>query len=128
MRAFVITGPGKADVRDVAPREPRPAGFVHASNATFMPALAADLVEPGRRLVYIGLAGEPSLVDTQTLVLKDVTAVGVRSASGGIAGTVELYASGAVGLDDLATVLVGERRAGWGTHRKSTWTPSLTDP
>jgi len=95
MRAFVITGPGKADVRDVAPREPRPAGFVHASNATFMPALAADLVEPGRRLVYIGLAGEPSLVDTRTLVLKDVTAVGVRSASGGIAGTVELYASGA---------------------------------
>ncbi len=101
---------------------------IDASNAAVLPALAADLVEPGRRVVYIGLAGEPSLIDTRTLALKDVTAVGVLSASGGIADTVELYASGAVdprpliaatvGLDDIAAVLAGEQRPGWGDAPK----------
>jgi threonine dehydrogenase-like Zn-dependent dehydrogenase len=96
---------------------------IDASNATTLPALAAELVEPGRRIVYIGLAGEPSPLDTRMLALKDVTAVGVLSASGGLAGTVALYASGAVdprplvaatiGLDDLAAALAGERRAEW---------------
>ena len=79
-----------------------------------------ELVEPGGRVVYIGLAGEPSLVDTRTLALKDVTAVGVLSASGGLAGTIDLYASGAVdprplvaatvGLEEAAGVLAGDRR------------------
>lgn len=93
---------------------------VDASNAAVLPALAADLVEPGGRVVYIGLAGVPSLLDTRTLALKDVTAVGVLSASGGFAGTIALYASGAVdprpliaatvGLDDVAAVLAGDHR------------------
>jgi threonine dehydrogenase-like Zn-dependent dehydrogenase len=97
---------------------------IDASNAAALPALAADLVEPGGRVVYIGLAGEPSLVDSRVLALKDVTAVGVLSASGGFTGTVELYASGAVdprplvaatiNLDDVAGVLAGERRTEWG--------------
>jgi threonine dehydrogenase-like Zn-dependent dehydrogenase len=101
---------------------------VDASNAEALPALAVDLVEPGRRVVYIGLAGEPSLVDTREIALKDVTAVGVLSASGGLAGTVELYASGAVdprplvaatvGLDGVADVLAGRRRTGWGDGPK----------
>ena len=34
---------------------------IDASNAADLPALALDLVEPGRRVVYIGLAGTPSL-------------------------------------------------------------------
>ncbi len=97
---------------------------VDASNAAALPALALELVEPGRRVVYVGLAGEPSLVDTRTIALKDVTAVGVLSASGGLAGTIELYAAGAVnprplvaatvGLDDAAAVLAGSRPAEWG--------------
>ena len=33
---------------------------IDASNAAHLPALALDLVEPGRRVVYIGLAGVPS--------------------------------------------------------------------
>ena len=41
------------------------------------PARPLDLVEPGRRVVYIGLSGTPSQVDTRDLVLKDVTAVGI---------------------------------------------------
>jgi threonine dehydrogenase-like Zn-dependent dehydrogenase len=101
---------------------------VDASNAAALPARALDLVEPGRRVVYIGLAGEPSLVDTRVLALKDVTAVGVLSGSGGLAGTVDLYASGAVdprplvaatvGLDEAAAVLSGARRPEWGPAPK----------
>jgi len=104
------------------------AAVIDASNAAALPALALDLVEPGRRIVYIGLAGEPSLVDTRTIALKDVTAVGVLSGSGGLAGTIELYASGAVdprplvaatvGLDAAASVLAGGRDPAWGAAPK----------
>ena len=44
---------------------------IDASNAATVPALAVDLVEPGKRVVYIGIAGAPSLIDTRELVLKD---------------------------------------------------------
>ena len=37
-------------------------GVVDASNAASLPGLALDLVEPGRRVVYIGLAVTPSTV------------------------------------------------------------------
>ena len=92
---------------------------VDASDDPALPALALDLVEPGKRVVYIGLAGTPSAIDTRTLALKDVTAVGILSASPGLAGTIERYASGAVdprplvaatvGLDGVAEVLAGGR-------------------
>jgi threonine dehydrogenase-like Zn-dependent dehydrogenase len=108
---------------------------IDASNAAASPALAADLVEPGRRVVYAGLADDPSLIDTRTLVLNDITAVGVLSASGCIAGTVELYASGAVdpsplvaatvALPDVAAVLTGERRPEWGGAPKLHVDPRL---
>ena len=101
---------------------------VDASNAALLPALALDLVEPGGRVVYIGLSGAPSLVDSRRIVLKDLTVVGVLSASGGLAGTVELYASGAVdprplvaavvGLDEAGEVLAGRRRPEWGAAPK----------
>src|SRR5262249_62313203 len=92
------------------------------------PAAARDLVERGGRLVYIGLSGEPSLVDTRSLVLKDVTAVGILSASPALAGTIECYASGrvdprplvaaTVGLADVARVLAGWRPPGAGPGPK----------
>lgn len=101
---------------------------VDASNAPSLPALALDLVEPGKRVVYIGLAGSPSLVDTRTLALKDVTAVGILSASAGLAGTIEAYANGdvdpsplvaaTVGLGDVGAVLGGWRPAGAGLGPK----------
>jgi threonine dehydrogenase-like Zn-dependent dehydrogenase len=102
---------------------------VDASNDEHLPALALDLVEPGRRVVYIGLSGVPSLVDTRTIALKDVTTVGVLSASGGLAETIELYTTGAVdprplvaatvGLTEVAAVLGGERPPGWGAAPKT---------
>ena len=109
---------------------------IDASTGPALPALAADLVEPGRRVVYVGLSAEPSLLDSRTLALKDVTAVGVLSASGGFAGTVELFATGevdprplvaaTVGLDDVAAVLAGERRPGWGDGPKIHVDPRTT--
>ncbi|AGZ40430.1 zinc-dependent alcohol dehydrogenase [Actinoplanes friuliensis] len=101
-------------------------GVIDASNGAALPALAVDLVEPGRRVVFVGLSSSPSLIDSRNLALKDVTAVGVLSASGGFAGTVELFASGevdprpliaaTVGLDDVAAVLAGDRS--WGAAPK----------
>jgi threonine dehydrogenase-like Zn-dependent dehydrogenase len=101
---------------------------IDASNAASLPALALDIVEPGKRVVYIGLAGTPSLIDTRTLALKDVTAVGILSASPGLDGTIEHYASGSVdprplvaatvSLDALGDVLAGQRPAGAGPGPK----------
>src|SRR5439155_4396892 len=80
---------------------------------------ALDLVEPGRRIVFIGLSGQPSTIDTRHLVLEDVTAVGILSASPGLDGAIDLLATGrieprplvaaVVGLEDVGRVLAGER-------------------
>ena len=67
---------------DSLPGQPFDA-VIDASNAAHLPALALDLVEPAGRVVYIGLAGSQSHIDTRTLALKDVTAVGVLSGSPG---------------------------------------------
>jgi threonine dehydrogenase-like Zn-dependent dehydrogenase len=101
---------------------------VDASNAPDLPALALDLVEPGKRVVYVGLAGTPSLIDTRTMALKDVTAVGILAASQGLAGTIERYAAGdvdprplvagTVGLDHVGAVLAGGRPDGAGDGPK----------
>jgi threonine dehydrogenase-like Zn-dependent dehydrogenase len=108
---------------------------VDASNAAALPALALDLVEPGKRVVYIGLAGTPSLVDTRTLALKDVTAVGILAASQGLSGTITAYATGAVdprplvaatvALDGVGSVLGGERPEGCGAGPKIHVDPRL---
>lgn len=97
---------------------------VDAATASHLPAYAADLVEPGGRVVYIGLSTTPSMFDTRTLVFKDVTAIGILSASPGLAATIDAYASGAVdprplvgatvGLDQVGAVLAGSLPAGPG--------------
>jgi threonine dehydrogenase-like Zn-dependent dehydrogenase len=99
-------------------------GIVDATTGEQMPALALDLVEPGRRIVYIGLSVPPSLIDTRALVLKDVTAVGVLGASAGLPGAIAAYADGSVDprplvaatvrLDEIAGVLAGHRPPGAG--------------
>jgi len=95
---------------------------IDASTGADLPAKAMDLVEPGKRVVYVGLSARPSLADTRMLVLKDVTAVGVLSASPGLADTIAAYASGRVDprplvaatvpLEATASVLGGQRPAG----------------
>ena len=84
-----------------------------------IPALALELLEPGRIVVYIGIAGIPSMIDSRTLVLKDLTAVGILSGSPGNAGAIKLLSTGAidprpliasvVSLEESAEVLAGKR-------------------
>lgn len=101
---------------------------VDASNAAHLPARALDLVEPAGRVVYVGLAGSPSRIDTRTLALKDVTAAGILSASPGLDATIRAYSAGVVdprplvaatvGLDQVADVLAGARPEGAGPGPK----------
>ena len=108
---------------------------VDASNAVALPALALDRVEPAGRVVYIGLAGSPSRIDTRDLALKDVTAVGILSASPGLGATIAAYAAGevdprplvaaTVGLDQVGAVLAGERPEGAGPGPKIHIDPRL---
>jgi threonine dehydrogenase-like Zn-dependent dehydrogenase len=101
---------------------------VDASNAADVPGLAVDLVEAGGRVVWIGLAGQPSRVDSRRVVLKDVTVIGILSGSPGLEGAIALYGSGVVdpaplvagviGLDDVAGVLAGTRPPGSGAGPK----------
>jgi len=91
---------------------------IDASNAAALPALALDLVEPGKRVVYLGIAGSPSLIDTRTMALRDITAVGILGASQALRATIELYAGGSVDPRTLiaATVSldrVGDVLSGW---------------
>lgn len=71
-----------------------------------MPGLAVRLTRPAGRVVFIGLSTPPSLVDTRDIALKDITAVGVLSASPGLAGAIEAFASGAVVPDALVSEVV----------------------
>ncbi len=91
---------------------------VDATNDPSVPALALSLVEPGKRIVYIGLSGSPSLVDTRDLVLGDVTAVGILGGSQGLAEAIEWYAAGRVDPTPLVAATVPLSRtadvlAGW---------------
>jgi threonine dehydrogenase-like Zn-dependent dehydrogenase len=109
---------------------------VDASNAVHLPGRALERVEPAGRLVYIGLAGRPSLIDTRVLALKDVTAVGILSASPGLEETIRTYAEGAVdprplvaatvGLDQAGAVLAGDRPPGAGAGPKIHVDPRIT--
>jgi threonine dehydrogenase-like Zn-dependent dehydrogenase len=109
---------------------------IDASNAVHLPALALDLVEPAGRVVYIGLAGHPSMIDTRTLALKDATAVGILSASPGLDDTIAAYARGAVnprpliaatvGLHQVSAVLNGQRPPGAGPGPKIHVDPRLS--
>ena len=90
-----------------------------------MPATALELAEPAGRLVFIGISGVPSLVDSRGLVLGDMTAIGILGASAGLAPSIEHYAGGrvdpsaivqvTVGLDRAAEALAGQISAGAGT-------------
>jgi len=112
---------------ETLPREPYDA-VIDATYAADVPRAAVELVDAGRRVVLIGLSGKPSTLDTRTVVLKDVTVVGVLSASPGLAGAIEEYASGrvdprslvaaTVALEQVGDVLGGARPPGAGPGPK----------
>jgi 2-desacetyl-2-hydroxyethyl bacteriochlorophyllide A dehydrogenase len=112
---------------DDLPRLPFDA-VIDASNSAKLPALALELIEPSGRVVYIGIAGTPSHVDTRAIALKDITVVGILGGSRGLAGAIEQYASGSVdprplvaatvGLGEVGEVLRGSRPIGAGRGPK----------
>lgn len=79
---------------------------IEATSDERMPALSVLLAKPAGRVVYIGLASTPSLVDTRRIVFRDITAVGILSASPGLAGAIEGFASGAVVPDSLVSEVI----------------------
>jgi threonine dehydrogenase-like Zn-dependent dehydrogenase len=112
---------------DDVPEQPYDA-VIDCTFGVDIPARAVSLVEPAGRVVFIGLSGAPSLIDTRDLVLGDLTAVGILSASPGLAETIEHYAdgrvdprplvAGTVGLADVGAALAGLPIAGVGTAPK----------
>ena len=76
-----------------------------------VPAVALRYVEPSGRMVYIGVSGKPSIVDSRDLVLNDITAVGILGASAGLAPAIGHYADGRVDPGPLVRVVVGLDRA-----------------
>lgn len=79
---------------------------IECTSLDTMPALAVKLTKPAGRVVYIGLSSSPSRVDSRDLALKDITAVGILSASPGLAGAIESFASGAVVPDSIVSEVV----------------------
>ncbi len=101
---------------------------IDASNSAESPERAVELVEPGGHVVFVGLAGTPSTLDTRRIALKDITVSGILSASPGLADTVKAYASGQIdprGLvattvpaEELPQLLAGQRPANAGIGPK----------
>jgi 2-desacetyl-2-hydroxyethyl bacteriochlorophyllide A dehydrogenase len=98
---------------------------VDATDDHRVPASALAWCEPAGRVVFIGVSGAPSLIDSRDLVLGDLTAVGILGASAGLAPAIEHYADGrvdpsglvsvTVALDQAAEALAGQLGTGPGT-------------
>ena len=71
-----------------------------------MPALSVRLAKPAGRVVFIGLSSAPSLVDSRDITLKDITAVGILSASPGLAGAIEAFANRTVVPDAIVSEVI----------------------
>ncbi|MET0735347.1 MAG: alcohol dehydrogenase catalytic domain-containing protein [Microbacterium sp.] len=99
--------PHTVQLDELAESEPdRFDAVIEATSIEAMPALAVRLAKPAGRVVYIGLSSTPSLVDTREIALKDITAVGILSASPGLAGAIEHFADGSVVPDSIVSEVV----------------------
>ncbi len=108
---------------------------IDATNSADVPALCVDMVEPSGVVVYIGLAGVASYVDTRSIALKDLRVVGVLGGSAGLAGAIASFADGTVdprpliaatvGLGEVADVLSGWRPPAAGPGPKIHIDPSI---
>lgn len=107
---------------------------IDASFGDDIPALAIQLVEPGKRVVMIGLAGRPSTVDTRTIALRELTVRGLLGAGDAMPATVEFFAAGHIDagrlvaatlpLERVADVLAGTRPSGSGPGPKMHFDPT----
>ena len=93
--------------------------IIDATYGDGVPALALEMIEPGRSIVLIGIAGVPNLIDSRIVVLKDLTLTGILSASPGLSGAIEILSkgvidprpliAGVVSLEETSAVLSGNR-------------------
>lgn len=88
---------GRADAFDAV---------IDATSMTNAPALSVKLARPAGRVVFIGISSPPSMVDTREIALKDITVIGILSASPGLAGAIQAFASGAVVPDLIVSEVV----------------------
>ncbi|WP_382307484.1 zinc-binding dehydrogenase [Herbiconiux sp. UC225_62] len=79
---------------------------IDATSTDSMPALSVRLAKPAGRVVLIGLSSTPSGVDTRDIVLKDITVVGILSASPGLAGAIARFADGSVVPDPIVSEVI----------------------
>jgi 2-desacetyl-2-hydroxyethyl bacteriochlorophyllide A dehydrogenase len=79
---------------------------IEATSNADMPALSVRLTKPAGRVVYIGLSSSPSNIDTREIALKDITAVGILSASPGLSGAIAGFASGSVNPDAIVSEVI----------------------
>jgi 2-desacetyl-2-hydroxyethyl bacteriochlorophyllide A dehydrogenase len=80
---------------------------IDLSTAEEAPARAVEIVEPAGTVVLVGIAEEPSVLDTRRVVLRDVTVVGILAASAGLEGAIEMFASGRIATEPLVSEVVG---------------------
>lgn len=100
--------------RYLTPDNPPSQGYdavIDCTGDDTVPALAVRLAESAGRVVYIGVSGKPSIIDSRDLVFGDITAVGILGGSAGLAPAIEHYADGRVDPGPLARVVVGLDRA-----------------
>lgn len=103
------------------PGEAPPGGYdavVDATNDPAVPALVLRQVEPAGRVVLVGLADTPAVVDARNAVLRDVTVTGILAASKGLEATIAAFADGSVepgplvdrvvALEELPALLAAE--------------------
>jgi threonine dehydrogenase-like Zn-dependent dehydrogenase len=94
----------------LSPDEPLPAGYdamIDMSVGPEVPSIAVERVEPAGRVVLVGLAPSPSLLDTRRAVLRDVTVIGILAASAGLEHAIRLLAGGRVLVEPLVAATVG---------------------
>jgi len=85
---------------------------IDATNDAGIPAASIRWVEPGGRVVLVGLSGQPSLVDSRQIVLGDLTLIGILGGSAGISEAIAAYAEGRVVPDALVSEVVGLEQVG----------------
>jgi len=90
--------------------QPIDGGYHVVIDCTFDPAIPAkalEVVEPGGRIVLIGVDSNPAPIDSRKLVFRDITVVGILSASPGLQQSIDYMAAGKVHLEKLVGATIG---------------------
>ncbi|HEY6628925.1 MAG TPA: zinc-binding dehydrogenase, partial [Acidimicrobiia bacterium] len=109
--------------------------IVDATSDSGTPAMSLRYVEPGGRVVLIGISGEPSMIDSRQITIGDMNVVGILGGSAGLGEAITAYAnrrvvpdplvSEVIGLEDVASRLKGERGPNAGPGPKVQVDPTL---